>query len=283
MISGRTVNLGVIGHPIAHSLSPVMQNAAIERAGLDYAYIAMPVEPEDLPSAVAGLRALNFRGFNVTIPHKSAIIPFLDEISDGAKIIGAVNTVVNDGGRLIGHNTDVDGFIDAMHAKNVAAAGKSVALYGAGGAARAVICGLMRDGASEINVGVRNPSKAQGILKSFAPHGAIKIFDWSGADFEVAAMRADIIVNTTPLGMHPNIGEMPPVDFSRVKDDAFFYDIIYTPSPTRLMREARERGHEVLGGAAMLVRQGAVAFRLWTGTDADEGIMMEKLKEMLDN
>ena len=139
MIKGTTKNLGVMGWPIAHSLSPVLQNAAIAAADLDYTYMALPVKPEALAAAVNGLKALQFRGFNVTIPHKTAIMPLLDEIDEDARIIGAVNTVVNDDGKLTGYNTDVTGFIDAMLAREFNPKAKEVVLLGAGGAARAVV------------------------------------------------------------------------------------------------------------------------------------------------
>ncbi|MBQ1335799.1 MAG: shikimate dehydrogenase, partial [Selenomonadaceae bacterium] len=133
MYTGKTRNLGVMGWPIAHSLSPVLQNAAIEEAGLDYAYVALPVEPLKLPAAVEGLRALQFRGFNVTIPHKSAIMPLLDGIDEDARIIGAVNTVVNEDGFLRGYNTDAAGFIHALQDTGFEVAGKQVCVLGAGG------------------------------------------------------------------------------------------------------------------------------------------------------
>jgi shikimate dehydrogenase len=159
MLTGTTKNLGVMGWPIAHSLSPVLQNAAIAKAGLDYVYTSLPVRPEQLAAAVTGLKALQFRGWNVTIPHKSAIMPLLDAIDEDARIIGAVNTVVNDGGKLTGYNTDVIGFIQALLDRGFDPAGKEVVLLGAGGAARAVVWGLIKAGTKVIHIGVRSPRR----------------------------------------------------------------------------------------------------------------------------
>ncbi|MGN0940456.1 MAG: shikimate dehydrogenase [Selenomonadaceae bacterium] len=280
-ITGTTKNLGVIGCPIAHSLSPVIQNAAISKSGLDYVYIAMPVEKEALAEAVNGLKSLGFTGFNVTIPHKEAIIPLLDKIDESAQMIGAVNTVVNNQGVLTGYNTDVDGFVGALKDVGYEIAGKSVAVLGAGGAARAVLCGLIREGAKEISVGVRNPAKAMAVVNDFSKYFPIEVFEWHDDAFKNKTKNANLIVNTTPLGMYPNVDAMPPVDFDFVSDDAFFYDIIYTPMPTMLMKEAEKRGHRTLGGAAMLVKQGAIAFKLWTGIAPDETIMMKRLIDSL--
>nr|MBO6294230.1 shikimate dehydrogenase [Schwartzia sp. (in: firmicutes)] len=254
MVSGTTKNLGVIGWPIAHSLSPAMQAAAIRSAGLDYAYIAMPVRPEALPAAVEGLRSLGFRGFNVTIPHKSAVMALLDEVDEDARRIGAVNTVINENGRLLGRNTDVTGFLRGLSRQGVTVKGKRAVVLGAGGAARAVIWGLIREGAAGIVVGVRNASKAQEALEDFAAE--TEVLSWDGDAFAGALASADILVNTTPLGMTPKTEEMPPVDWSRVQKDAFVYDIIYTPGCTRFLREAKAHGHRVTNGVAMLVGQG---------------------------
>lgn len=282
MIKGTTTNLGVMGWPIAHSLSPVLQNAAINTANLDYAYLALPVEPNDLASAVAGLKALHFRGWNITIPHKSAIMPLLDEIDEDAKIIGAVNTVVNTDGHLKGYNTDVIGFIQGLLDRGFNPKGKEVVLLGAGGAARAVVWGLIKHGASAIHIGVRNPQKVQPLVDEFSQYGFIDVNHWESADFTAYLSVADLLVNTTPLGMVPYLDKMPPVDWSIVNPKAFVYDIIYTPAETRFLREAREHGHETLNGEAMLVGQGAAAFSKWTGVTPDTAVMTTALRKALE-
>lgn len=277
-VSGATKNLGVIGWPIAHSLSPAMQAAAIQRAGLDYAYIAMPVRPETLKQAVEGLRSLGFRGFNVTIPHKTAIMDCLDEIDEDARRIGAVNTVLHEGGRLLGRNTDVTGFLRGFSRQGVTVREKRAVVLGAGGAARAVVWGLLREGVGRLVVGARNPGKARAALSDFA---AAEVFSWSDGAFLDALGAAEILVNTTPLGMTPKVEATPPVDWGLVQPSAFVCDIIYTPARTRFLRAAEARGCRTLNGTAMLVGQGAEAFELWTGVRPDEDAMERALLEAL--
>ena len=281
MITGTTQNLGVIGWPIAHSLSPVLQNAAIDKSNIDYNYTALPVQPEDLPVAVAGLKALHYRGWNVTIPHKSAIMPLLDEIDEAAKIIGAVNTVVNDKGKLTGYNTDCLGFMGALVSRKIDMSNKLAVLLGAGGAARAVIWGLIKAGAGEVVLGVRNPAKAQPLADEFSAYGKVTVCHWEDAAFAEKLQAADLLVNTTPLGMTPKVEECPPVDWSKVKADAFVYDIIYTPAETRFLREAREHGHKTVNGEEMLAGQGAAALKMWTGIEPDLSCMQEALRQAL--
>ncbi len=282
MFSGRTKNLAVIGWPIAHSLSPVMQNAALQKAGMDFAYIALPVAPADLPEAVRGLRALGFRGFNVTIPHKTAIIPLLDEVDAAARAIGAVNTVVLEEGRLKGCNTDAAGFIGALEARSFSLAGKRVVLLGAGGAARAVLWGLFQAGAAEIVIGVRNPQKARPLAEEFSRYGTIRLFEWHEESFRHAVRAAELVVNATSLGMAPEIEAAPPIPWEEVQPGTFFYDIIYTPAETSFLRRAAAQGCPVLNGEGMLVGQGAAAFKLWTGKTADFAVMAEALHGALE-
>ena len=279
MLTGTTKNLGVMGWPIAHSLSPVLQNAAIAKAGLDYVYTSLPVRPEQLAEAVTGLKALQFRGWNVTIPHKSAIMPLLDMIDEDARIIGAVNTVVNEDGKLTGYNTDVTGFTQALLDQGFNPAGKEVVLLGAGGAARAVVWGLIKAGTKVIHIGVRSPQKVQPLVDEFQSYGALDVCHWESEPFQQLLGKADLLVNTTPLGMTPHLDSMAPVDWSKVKASAFAYDIIYTPAETRFLREARQHGHETLNGEAMLAGQGAAAFRKWTGVQPDLALMKQELRK----
>lgn len=281
MFTGKTVNLGVIGDPIVHSLSPALQNAALAAAGLDYAYIAMRTAPADLAAAVAGLRALGFRGFNVTIPHKMAIRACLDEIDADAAVIGAVNTVVNEAGQLKGYNTDVIGCIDALRARGFDPQGKTAALLGAGGAAQAVIWGLIKAGAAHICIGVRNVPKVQPLVHKFQAYAAIDLFDWQEPAFAACLGQTDLLVNTTPLGMAPHIDDMPCIDWTALQPGALVYDIIYTPAKTRFLQEAEQQGHPILNGEAMLVGQGAAAFQLWTGREADRAVMTQALRKAL--
>ena len=286
-VTGSTQNLGVMGWPIAHSFSPAMQNAAIEQAGVDAVYTAFAVEPSMLPLAVAGLRALHFRGWNVTIPHKKAIMNYLDEIDEDAAAIGAVNTVVNDGGVLKGYNTDVLGFLGGLRDAGFDPAEKEVVMLGAGGAARAALWGLMKSHAMQVTLAVRHPEKAEALIDDFAERASmlgtrLKAIHWSAMDFEGAFAHADLVVNVTPLGMTPAVDNKPPVDWRSAKPGAFAYDIIYTPAETRFLHEAAALGHPTLNGEDMLVLQGAAAFRLWFGKEADTGVMKTVLREQLE-
>ena len=282
-LTGTTQNLGVMGWPIRHSLSPVLQNAALEKAGLDYVYVALPVPPEKLRTAVAGLQAMGFAGWNVTIPHKQAIMPLLDEIDEDARIIGAVNTVIHKDGRLIGHNTDVTGFLLPFKRRGIDLRGKKAALLGAGGAARAVIWGLLREGVSSLAIGVRNPRKAEPLIEEFAPYGILHIHHWEDEAFREELGEADLLVNTTPLGMTPHTDGMPPVVWQDLKASAIVYDIIYTPAHTRFLRDAAAHGHTILNGEEMLAGQGAAAFALWTGQEADLDCMLTALRAELSS
>lgn len=281
MFTGKTKNIGVMGDPIIHSLSPVMQNAAIAAAGVDAVYIAMPVKPENLRLAVTGLRTMGFLGWNVTIPHKSAIMPLLDSIEHDARVIGAVNTVVCDHGRLTGYNTDVNGFLDGLSSSGICPEGQHVTLLGAGGAARAVLWGVIREGASKIDIGVRNPGKAGIVADYFSDYATIGVHEWESDEFKEILSDTDILINTTPLGMAPNDKDMPPIDWDALKQSAFVNDVIYTPSKTRFLAEAESHGHKILNGEAMLVGQGAASFRLWLDVDADRNVMMNALRKAL--
>lgn len=281
MVTGKTKNLAVIGNPIAHSLSPMMQNAALEKAGLDYMYIAIPVKEAELPMAVEGFRAMNFRGFNVTIPHKTAIMPCLDAIDADAQMIGAVNTVVNDDGKLTGYNTDIIGFLAGLTVNNFSVKDKQAVMLGAGGAARAIIWGLIKSGVSKISIGVRNPAKVKPLADYFAKHLTIEVYDWQEEKFSAVLSTADLLINTTPLGMYPQVDNMPPVDWNTVNPSALVYDIIYTPAKTKFLAEAEQHGHKIVNGEVMLAGQGAEAFRMWTGIEPDTEVMLKVLRNSL--
>lgn len=282
MYTGKTKNLGVIGYPIKHSLSPVIQNAAIAAAGLDYAYIAMPIAPEDLKTAVSGLKVANFSGFNVTIPHKVTIMQYLDEIDPVAEFIGAVNTVKIENGRLYGYNTDVIGFINPLLKEGFELKGKTVVIFGAGGASRAIICGLIQQKVAHIILGVRNKVKGENLAASFKDLISIEAYDWRDEEFTAWLAKADLLVNTTPLGMFPNIDGVVPLEWEKVKNDAFVYDIVYTPAKTRFLREAEEHGHKILNGEKMLAEQGGASLQYWTGKEADVEVMVKALRKYLE-
>ena len=281
MITGKTRLLAVIGAPIGHSLSPIIQNAALHAAGLDYVYAALPVRADALASAVRGLYDAGIAGFNVTIPFKTAIIPLMDALSEDARRIQAVNTVVVEDGRLVGHNTDVAGFLAGFAERGIALTGKKAVLIGAGGAARAALWGLLRSGISSVVIGVRNASKGAALAADFAADGDVRAVSFDDSAWIAACSDADLVVQTTPLGMTPHTEEMPPVDAAVINPSAVVYDLIYTPAETRFLREARARGCETINGETMLVAQGAEAFSLWTGVRPDMELMKRTLREEL--
>ena len=268
MNPGQPELFGVIGNPVAHSLSPVMHNAAFRELGIDAFFGAFAVT--DLAAAVGGMRALGIRGFSVTIPHKVAIIEYLDEVDDEARRIGAVNTVINRDGRLCGSNTDAPGALNALKEK-IDPAGRRVLVVGAGGAARALVCGLTSAGA-EVLVCNRDPEKGRRLAAEF---GAAflerdKLEDFAG----------EILVNTTPVGMHPDIGQMP-VPESLLRPGLVVMDIVYNPLRTRLLAAAAARGAETVDGLGMFVGQGALQFELWTGRPAPVETMRRVVLEVL--
>ena len=282
MITGKTKLLGVIGAPVGHSLSPIIQNAALRAAGLDYVYAALPVRAGALSSAVCGLRDAGAAGFNVTIPFKTEIIPLMDELSEDARRIHAVNTVViGADGKLVGHNTDVTGFLAGFEERGVYLAGKRAVLIGAGGAARAALWGLLRSGVSSVVIGVRNPAKGIALAADFAVDGVVTAAAFTDPAFTAALNTADMIVQTTPLGMTPRTEEMPPVDLAALHPSAIVYDLIYTPAETCFLRAAAAHGHVTINGETMLAAQGAEAFALWTGVRPDVALMKRVLREEL--
>lgn len=273
-ITAKTQKVGLLGWPLGHSLSPDMHNAAFAASGLNYVYLPLPVPPESLLQAVKGIRALGFVGANVTIPHKVTIINYLDEIDASARLVGAVNTIVIKEGRLIGHNTDAAGYISSLHLAGVEITGKKAVILGAGGAARAVAAGFITAQISEVTIGARNKAQAIDIANLFKIGTvSVKGAAWDNSEFEDAVTQADIIVNTTPLGMFPDISQQPPLTWELIKPSAAISDLVYNPLTTKFMAEAVRRGHIAVGGKDMLIEQGALAFSLWTGCNAPREVM----------
>ena len=282
MITGKTKILGVIGAPIAHSLSPIIQNVALHEAGLDYVYTAFPVHRVALASAVCGLRDAGVVGFNVTIPFKTEIMPLLDALSEDAQRIRAVNTVViASDGTMTGHNTDVTGFMAGFAARGIGLAGKRTVLIGAGGAARAALWGLLRSGVSSVCIGVRNLAKGKALCTDFAADDTLAVYCFDDPHFRDVLCTADIVVQTTPIGMSPQTDAMPPVDPAAISPSAAVYDLIYTPAETAFLRAAAAHGCTTINGETMLVMQGAEAFSLWTGVRPNTDLMQRVLREEL--
>lgn len=276
-----TLRLGIIGHPVAHSLSPVFQGAALRALGVDATYDAWDTPPNVLAERVASLRARDVLGANVTIPHKQAVVPLLDELDPLAARIGAVNTIVNREGRLTGHNTDGAGFVRALRDDaNFDPRGRSVLLLGAGGAARGIAFALLEAGVVRLEIANRTAARAASLsteLRSYYPAASVQ-----GAPFPPTDLSFDCIVNTTSVGMHGGGAEdASPCDFRHAEPGALAVDIVYVPAETPFLRAAAARGLPVLGGLPMLIFQGVLAFELWTGRAAPVGAMLDAARAAL--
>jgi shikimate dehydrogenase len=267
MIGAKTRLLALIGHPVEHSLSPAVHNASFAAEGLDYIYVALDVKPEDLPSAVRGAAALGFRGFNVTMPHKRAILPLLDDVDEGARISGAVNTVVvEDLGLLRGHNTDGGGMVGACREAGIGLAGKRVLLLGAGGVAAAIALAFGGEGIGELRIVNRSIEPARELLGKLRAAGLKKVEVSSGDALDKAAAETEVIVNATSLGMRD--GDPLPIPVEHLGGGRTVCDAVYRPGgETALIREARVRGARVVAGERMLLYQGVLAQRFWTGRE----------------
>ncbi len=264
---------GIIGDPIAHTISPAMQNAAFNKFGLEYTYVPFRVKKEDLGRAIAGVKALNIRGLNVNIPHKIEVMSFLDEIDPLAEKIGAVNTILNDEGILKGFNTDAAGFLKALLAAKVKPGKRNFVILGAGGAARAVAF-ILADQGANLTVLNRHPQAAGQLTARIFQlfRRKVEALELNRANLKAALNEAEVLVNTTSLGMAPE-AEATPVPARLIKPGLVVFDIIYNPPQTRLLYEAEKRGAKTIGGMEMLVWQGAAAFELWTGHRAPVPVM----------
>lgn len=283
-ITGKTKICGVIGDPIEHTMSPVMHNAAFKKLGIDYVYLPFRVGKEELNEAIAGMRALNIRGFNVTIPHKVAIIPLLDKLDLLAERIGAVNTVVNDDGILSGYNTDGTGFLQSMLEHGIEPKEKNIVILGAGGASRALSFTLAERGG---NLVILNrllefewaEELAQKLAHTFKRE--VKALKLDERNLSKALEGADILINATSMGMSPDVDETL-VSRKLLRPDLVVFDIVYNPIRTRLLREAEEAGAMTVGGLNMLVWQGIMSFEKWTGQKPPFELMREEAARVLE-
>ncbi len=282
-ISAGTRICGIIGDPVEHSLSPAMHNAAFKKAGLDYVYLPFKVTAGNLPGAITGLRSLNLRGINVTIPHKVAVIPLIDELEPMAEKIGAVNTIVNDNGRLKGYNTDAAGFLKSLSAKDIDPSDKKVVILGAGGVSRAIAFTLAEK-AAEINVMSRSRTieEAGKLVSNLSRYSKNKTLatELNENNLKQALEYADILVNATSVGMNPD-ADKTLVPRKLIKPGLVVFDVIYNPEKTRLIEDAEKAGAVVIGGLDMLIWQGALAFELWTGVKAPVNIMKNAAAKLL--
>ena len=285
MITGKTQLLGVIGHPVEHSLSPAMHNAAIANLGLDYVYLPFPIAPKNLKTALDGFAAIGVVGFSITIPHKQVILPLLSDITPIAQAVGAVNTVVRKDNQWLGTNTDVDGFISPLRNYNHNWSQQVAVVLGNGGAARAVVAGLTQLGISQIHLLGRNLEKLQAFQQSWESSPLevnLQVHEWESLPKLIS--QANLLVNTTPVGMYPRIGESPVSieEMANLQPGAIAYDLIYTPNPTQFLQQAQQVGAIAIDGLEMLVQQGAIALKMWLQRDTvPVNIMRQALQEQL--
>ncbi|MBQ2652282.1 MAG: shikimate dehydrogenase [Methanobrevibacter sp.] len=278
-IKGSTNIVGLIGHPVEHSFSPPMHNAAFDALGMDYAYVAFDVDPQNLKSAIEGANALNVKGFNVTIPHKIEVIQYLDELDEVASLIGAVNTI--DFKNLKGYNTDGIGAVRAIEEVSPIK-DKNVIVAGAGGASRAISFYLAKFGASSITILNRNVNKAQNLAEDVLKSDLISdVNSDSVSQINGYLANADILVDTTPLGMDPHIDDEPIARAENMHDELVVFDAVYNPNETVLLKEAIKAGAKPVYGIKMLLYQGAESFKIWTGQDAPVDVMEKALNDYL--
>jgi shikimate dehydrogenase len=271
--------VGVFGHPVAENPTIVMQEAAFKDLGLNWRYLNLEVLPEDLADAVQGMRAMNFAGINCTIPHKTRVLEFLDSVSPDAKLMGAVNTVRRDGDKLIGENTDGKGFIRSLRDDvKLEPSGKRVVILGAGGAARAMTVELALNGAAHITVLNRDVTRGQELVRLLLEHTPVQaeFVEWNHA--YAVPPYTDVLANATSIGLYPNVTDKPNLDYDSIRAGMIVCDVIPNPPRTAFLREAEARGARTLDGLGMLVYQGAIAFKMWTGHDANISVMRTALE-----
>ena len=273
-----TKRLGIIGFPIGHSISPKFHQAALDDLGIDASYQAWEVTPGQVAEFVRGLRDRDVLGINVTVPHKEAVIPHLDEVDDWSTSAGAVNTIVNRGGRLTGHNTDGSGFLRALRdVSNFEPQGRRVLILGAGGAARGVVLALIREGVGRLTIANRTLERAERLSRMAQENGIdAQAIALEGPALVAAAAAADLIVNSTTIGMSHGPDETgSPLSWDQIPATALVNDLVYNPLETPLLAAAVRAGASTLGGIYMLVYQGAASFEMWTGREAPVNVMLE--------
>jgi len=280
-ISGKTKLCCIIGNPVESSLSPVMHNAAFKELNLDFVYVAFTVRKDELKTAIAGARSLQVHGLNVTMPHKTAIMKHLDEIDPTARFIGAINTVLNVDGKLVGYITDGVGATKALKEDSVSLEGKKLLLFGAGGAAKAIAFHAAQE-VEELKILNRTSQKANGLAEALHKKFDKKV---SGNTLSSETIKkeledTDILVNATSVGMHPNVNQSL-VDSTWLRPDLCVMDIIYNPLETKLAKDAKSIGAKVISGIEMLVYQGAASFEIWTNHTAPVKVMKEAILNKL--
>ena len=282
-INNNTKIVGVIGHPIKHTLSPVMHNYAYNKLNLDYIYLPFDISSTGLHDSLKGMVALGIRGFNVTLPHKERITEYMDELSDSAKIVGAVNTVVNDNGKLIGYNTDVTGIIKTLENFKDDIKGTTVSVLGAGGAARSVIYTLINHfNVKKINIINRTVEKAESLKDYFSSKmlfKKIKTYELIPPDVTEVLAKSKLIINASSIGMSPQDDDSPTTIPESFNKKQIVFDIVYNPENTKFLTLAKEQGATTINGLKMFVEQGARSFELWTNETMPTDEILELLSK----
>ncbi len=282
-ITGHTKLVGLLAHPVHHSTSPMMHNEAFAKLGLDYAYLGFDVDNDSLEDAIKGMRALKMAGANVSMPNKTVVGKYLDDLSPAAKLCGAVNTIVNEDGKLVGHITDGTGFMQALKDNDIDIIGKKMTIGGAGGAATAIIVQAALDGVKEISVfNIKDKfwdnAKAKIEMINQKTDCQVTLYDMADlAKLKAEIASSQIFVNATGVGMKPLEGKTYIPDVTYLPKDVIVMDIIYVPEETALLKLAKEAGCKYLNGMAMVLFQGAASFKLWTGKD----MPIEHMKKVL--
>lgn len=269
-----------MGQPVAGNPTQFMMERAFEAGDLDWRYLTLEVSPANLEAAIAGMRAMGFRGGNFTIPHKVEVLKYLDGLSQAAELMGAVNCVYLDGDRLLGENTDGKGFLESLREISDPA-GKRIVILGAGGAARAVSVELGLAKPESITIANRSPERGGALAELLSTRVGIKS-EWVGLDADLKLPEAtDIIINATSIGLGEPDARVP-LDVSTLKPNMIVADVVFNPPVTRLLADAQAAGCTILNGLGMLVNQGVIGFKIWTGVDPDRAVMREALEEYLE-
>ncbi len=271
--------VGVFGDPVDGNPTGVVEEAAFAALGLNWRYLTCKVAVEDLEAAIGGMRALGMRGVNLTMPHKVEVIRHLDELSEAARIIGAVNTVICRDGRLIGENTDGKGFVKSLQDEGLELQGKRIAILGAGGAAKAIGVECALAGAKKLVIFNRNAARGAELVKTIIENTSAQAeyIPWQGAA-EIPA-DTDILINATCVGLHPHMQDYPNIDYAGIRPNMIVCDVVFNPMMPVFLQKAQERGAKVITGLGMLVNQAALNFEYWTGEKAPREIMMDALKK----
>lgn len=268
MITGKTKITGVIGHPIEHSMSPPMHNNAYKQLNMDYVYVAFHVQPENIENLINSSKTMGIKGLNVTIPHKTTIIPYLDEIDETAEKIGAVNTIQFKNGIAKGYNTDGIGAIKSIQ-EHTTLKDKNILIIGAGGASKAISFTLINENINSLTIANRSQNNAENLINNIKKQTEFTNINYQQINnVDEILNQTDIIINTTPIGMYPNHQVKPPIKTDNINNKHVIMDIIYNPLETQLLKQAKEKGATTINGTSMLINQGLESFKIFTGKEA---------------